>query len=57
MLHWIQSPEEIAEEAGVTELEANKALVELYYGDDYDGIKMLMTKQFDAPQYWVEVGK
>ena len=45
---------EIAEDAGVSELEAGKALVQLYYEDDYSDVEMLMTHGFDAPHYWRE---
>ena len=48
---------EIAENAGVSELEAGKALVQLYYEDDYSDVEMLMTHGFDAPHYWREVGQ
>lgn len=46
---------EIAEKAGVSELEAERALVQLRYEDDYSGVQMLMTEGFDGPRYWLEV--
>ncbi|MDL0145795.1 hypothetical protein [Halobacterium salinarum] len=46
---------EIAEKAGISELEASRALVQLYYEDEYSGVQMLMTEGFDAPRYWLEV--
>lgn len=48
---------EIVEDAGVSELEAGKALVQLYYEDDYSDVEMLMTRGFDAPHYWREVSR
>ncbi|QGA81590.1 hypothetical protein [Halomicrobium sp. LC1Hm] len=48
---------EIAEKAGVTELEAARALVQLHYEDEYSGVEMLMTREFDGPRYWLEVGR
>jgi hypothetical protein len=46
---------EIAENAGVSELEAERALVQLRYEDEYSGVEMLMTEGFDSPRYWLEV--
>jgi len=46
---------EIAEKAGISELEASRALVQLHYEDEYSGVQMLMTEAFDAPRYWLEV--
>lgn len=48
---------EIADKAGVSELEAERALVQLRYDDDYSGVNMLMTEGFGAPRYWLEVPK
>ncbi|WP_336357603.1 hypothetical protein [Haloarcula sp. CGMCC 1.6347] len=48
---------EVADDAGVSELEAGKALVQLYYEDDYSDVQMLMIHGFDAPHYWREVGQ
>ncbi|PSQ52970.1 hypothetical protein BRD20_04510 [Halobacteriales archaeon SW_8_65_20] len=48
---------EIAEDAGVSELEAGKALVQLYYEDDYSDLEVLMTHGFDAPHYWRKVSQ
>jgi hypothetical protein len=48
---------EIAEKAGISELEAARALVQLHYEDEYSGVEMLMTREFDGPRYWLEVGK
>lgn len=47
--------EEIADKAGISELEASRALVQLRYGDDYAGVDMLMTRDFEDPHYWKEV--
>ncbi|GAB3672462.1 hypothetical protein [Halopiger thermotolerans] len=48
------TPSEIADEAGVTEEEAARALVQLRYeyGDD---VTMLMLRDFEEPRYWREV--
>ncbi|MDL0140335.1 hypothetical protein PNP85_12560 [Halobacterium salinarum] len=48
---------EIAEDAGVSELEAARTLVQLHYEDDYSGVQMLMTRDFEGPRYWLEVGQ
>lgn len=41
---------EIAEEAGVSMVEASKVLIEHYH--EYDDVEMLMLDQYDAPRYW-----
>ena len=46
---------EIAENAGVSELEAERALVQLRYEDEYSAVQMLMAEGFDGPRYWLEV--
>jgi hypothetical protein len=48
---------EIAEKAGVSELEAERALVQLRYEDEYSGVQMLMAEGFDGPRYWLELGQ
>ena len=44
---------EIAEDAGISELEAERALVLLRH--EYDDVAMLMTREFEDPRYWREV--
>ena len=49
--------DQIAEKAGISELEASRALVQLLYEDEYRGVQMLMTEGFDGPRYWLEVSE
>lgn len=46
---------EIADTAGVSKMEAARALVQLHYDNDYGDVEMLMTREFEGPRYWKEV--
>jgi len=41
---------EVAEKIDMSEDDVGSALIQLYY--EYDGVEMLMTREFDSPRYW-----